>query len=131
MGSGGRRKRDRGIIRIPGAKSITAVDTARDTARVTAGAGNGGGSKLHEQCQRFGLVRVTDAASRAAAGMAISGIFNGARVTVRSQFGELGDAPSQAARYFMEQRDLRGGGRLTGIVLKQTPHDVRVRLCLK
>jgi|GEM_PF-4798203 len=126
MGSGGRRKRDRGIIRIPRAKITTAVDTAR----VTAASGNGRGSKLHEQCQRFGLVRLTDAARHAGAGMAISGIFNGARVTVRSQIGDLGDAPSQAARYFIELRDLRGGGRLTGTVLKHTPHEVRVRLCL-
>ena len=130
MGSGGRRKRDRGIIRIPRAKITTAVSTAR----LVAPAGNGNGSRVsaaQEQCQRFGLVRLTDAARHVAAGMAISGIFNGARITVRSQIGELGDATSQAARYFIEQRDLRGGGRLTGIVLKHTPHEVRVRLCLK
>ena len=126
MGSGSGRKRDRGIIRIPRAKITSAVDAAN----ITAAAGNGRGSRIQEQCQRFGLVRLTDAAPHAAVGMDISGIFNGARVTVRSQVGDLGDAPSQAARYFMEQRDIKGGGRLTGKVLKRTPHEVRVRLCL-
>lgn len=131
MGSGGRRKKNRGIISIPRAKRVT---TAREGALITATAQGHSGTvrpmRSEDQCQTFGLVRLTNAARSVAAGMAISGVFDDPRVTVRSQAGDLGDAPSQAARYFIEQREVRGGGTLKGFVLKSTPREVRVRLCL-
>lgn len=130
MGSGGRRKKDRGIVSIPRAKRIV---TAREGAMLTAAPQNGGSSqrtRAKEQCQRFALVHVTNAARDAGAGMAISGIFEGPKVKIRSQVGELGDAPSQAARFFIEQRDLKGGGVLKGHILKHTPSEIRVKLCL-
>ena len=131
MGSGGRRKRDRGIIQIPRSKRII---TARDGATVTAAVdGNGRSSRVtraQDQCRTFGLVHTGEAARGAAAGMAIWGVFKDPKVTVRSRAAELGDAPSQAARYFIEERDRRGGGSLKGFVLKSTAREVRVRLCL-
>jgi hypothetical protein len=130
MGSGGRRKRDRGIIQIPRSKRII---TGRDNAAMTtAGAGNGHSSpppRAQDQCRTFGLINSGNHAG-AAAGMAIWGVFKDPKVTVRSQSGDLGDAPSQVARFFIEERDRRGGASLRGFVLKSTPRDVRVRLCL-
>jgi|ERR1041384_3771859 hypothetical protein len=138
MGSGRRRKRDRGRIEIPRAKRIV---TARDGATVTTREGVTVTAALHEngkasraprrdQCKTFGLVRTSEAATRTAAGMSIWGVFKDPNVTVRSQSGDLGDVPSQAAHYFIEERNRLGGGSLKGFVLKSTPHEVRVRLCL-
>lgn len=131
MGSGGRRKRDRGIVQIPRAKRIV---TGREGATVTAAvSGNGHTSqpeRAQNQCRTFGLVRTGEAARDAAAGMSIWGVFKDPNVAVRSKAGELGNATSQAARYFIEERDRRGGGTLKGFVLKSTAREVRVRLCL-
>ena len=95
--------------------------------------GNGGGPRKSrpDQCRTFGLVRTEESARQAAAGMSIWGVFKDPRVTVRSQSGDLGDAPAQAAQYFIEERDRQGGGSLKGHVLKSTPREVRVKLCLR
>jgi hypothetical protein len=131
MGSGGRRKSDRGVIQIPRSKRIM---TGRDNAAMIAVVGGNGHTspptRAQDQCRTFGLVRPGNATGVAAAGMAIWGIFKDPKVTVRSQAGDLGDAPSQVARFFIEERDRRGGASLKGFVLKSTPRDVRVRLCL-
>jgi len=130
MGSGGRRKRDRGIIQIPRSKRIK---TGHDNAAMgPAVAGNGNSSpptRAQSQCRTFGLLHSGNHTA-AAAGMAIWGVFKDPKVTVRSQSGDLGDAPSQVARFFINERDRRGGASLRGFVLKSTPRDVRVRLCL-
>lgn len=129
MGSGGRRKRDRGIIQIPRSKRII---TDRDNAAMRpVVAGNGHSSlptRAQSQCRTFGLLHSVN--HTAAAGMAIWGVFKDPKVIVRSQSGDLGDAPSQVAQFFIEERDRRGGASLRGFVLKSTPRDVRVRLCL-
>ena len=131
MGSGTKRKRDRGTIRIPRPKRLV---TGRDGANILVAAeGNGqrsASTRRQEQCRTFGLMHPREAARQAAAGMAIWGVFKDPKVTVRSQAGELGDAPSQAARYFIGERDRQGGGSLKGFILKSTPREVRVRLCL-
>jgi len=130
MGSGGRRKRDRGIIQIPRSKRII---TGRDNAEMrVAAAGNGHSSlptRAQSQCRTFGLLNSGNHTA-AAAGTAIWGVFKDPKVTVRSQSGDLGDAPSQVARFFIQERDRRGEASLKGFVLKSTPRDIRVRLCL-
>lgn len=131
MGSGGRRKRDRGIIEIPRQKRITTGRQSSNITSAVAASGQGSGAvRAQDQCRTFGLVHTGETAHEAAAGMAIWGVFKDPNVTVRSQAGELGDAPAQAARYFIEERDRRGGATLKGFVLKSTPREVRVRLCL-
>jgi hypothetical protein len=135
MGSGKRPKRDAGTIRVPRAKRLM---SGREAANVrvaigsNGGSSNGGSSKrtAQSQCRRFGLVRATKTAQSARAGMHIWGDFNDPRVTIRSVAGHLGDAPTQEARFFINERERGSGGTLTGVVLKSTQREVRVRLCI-
>ena len=132
MGSGGKRKRDRGIIQIPRSKQFIAGSDNAPMISVVGGNGHTSRrTRAQDHCRTFGLQNTRNAAHSAAAGMAIWGVFDDPKVTVRSQTGDLGDAPSQAAQFFIGERDRRGGAILRGFVLKSTPRDVRVRLCLK
>jgi len=132
MGSGGGTKRNRGRVRNPRPRHITTSEGAN--LKVKAGGnGNGSGSSgvRLEQCRTFGLVRPTQAAVSARAGMHIWGDFNDPRVTIVSTAGELGDAPSQVARFFISERDTGNDGSLRGTILKSTPREVRVTLCIR
>src|SRR5258706_1903901 len=112
MGSGKRPKRDPGKIEIPRGKRVT---SARDSANLGVGiAHNGDGSRradARSQCRRFGLVHATAAAQNTRVGMYIWGDFNDPKVRIRSRAGELGDAPSQEARFFINERERLSGGR--------------------
>ncbi|PYS23143.1 MAG: hypothetical protein DMF72_10345 [Acidobacteria bacterium] len=131
MGSGGGTKRDRGKIRNPRPKHITTIN---DGANIRVADQGGNGSRVQpiqgSQCRIFGLVRPTGVALSAKAGMHIWGDFNDPKVTIVSNAGELGDAPSQVARFFITGRDNGDGGSLRGTILKSTPREVRVKLCL-
>jgi len=135
MGSNKRPERDGGTIQVPRHKRVI-ENGDRISRRVRAAAGNGDGSgsvrgASRSVCRIFGLVHRTVRAKQAAVGMPLWGEFDADTVRIHSnQVGELGDAPSQEARFFISERNERGSGALTGAVIKTTAHDVGVKLCI-
>jgi hypothetical protein len=130
MGSGGNTKRDRGVIRVPHPKRIVTSDSANLRVSVNKSDNDSRVRIEGPQCKRFGLVRPTAAAISAKAGMHIWGDFNDPRVSIISKVGELGDAPSQVAQFFIRERERGNVQTLKGTILKSTTREVRVLLCL-
>lgn len=141
MGTGGggsrRKSNNAGHVSVP--RKRTVVGDGIASASASGGAGNGGGgnsgngtAKPGIICRKFGLVHSTGSAQKVEVGMDVWGEFQDPKVRVYSdKFGLLGDAPAQEAKFFIEERERRGGGRLSGNILKKTNHEARVKLCIK
>ncbi len=63
--------------------------------------------------------------------MPVSGKVAGSDVIVDAAIGTLGEAPAQMAQSIIAELNRRGGGSLSGTVMKKTDSDVRVKLCIK
>lgn len=131
-GTGGSRRKSSNAGRV----SVPRKRTSGGDGGGGTGSGDGnssnGTTQSRAECRTFGLVHSTNNALKAAVGMDIWGEFDDPKVRVHSdKLGHLGDAPAQEARFFIEEREKRGGGRLSGRVLKKTDHEARVRLCIK
>lgn len=130
MGSGKRPKgRDGGRIGVP-----TRRGTGGGGGGGSGGNGGGGGGNgptAGAWCRTFGLMRPTANARKAGAGMPVSGEVAGLNVIVDAGIGKLGEAPAQMAQSIIAELNKRGGGSLSGFVMKKTDSDVRVKLCIK
>jgi hypothetical protein len=63
--------------------------------------------------------------------MPVSGEVAASNVIVHAGIGTLGESPAQMAQSIIAELNRRGGGSLSGFVLKKTDSDVRVKLCIK